>query len=474
MKYKGYIVGIGAAEGGISAINQLFKEIPTYTGSSFIIYLYVPQKDVKILKLTLQKHTKMPVEVVEATMPLSPNTIYIVEPGTKVALEEGKLCRQPYDTAQALKPIDTLFTMLAEHAKEKAIGIILSGAQKDGAIGVQTIFKHQGMVLLQSEQSAQFIGMLRYVAATNAVHYVAGVEQMFSIVLKHISRNQVPTTLLKDTGNETLLQEVVESIKQIGYYDVSYYKQTLVARAVRHQLKAIGVNESDKYLSYLKAYHRELKTLQEAIHLAGQGLFEQEALFRALAQAIIPHIFESKKAGELVTIWIPACGIGSVAYAILILCEAYQEKTKSTQPYVIYATDRNEEKLACAQRGIYDVRAMRYIADNKRSKLFEEHQGSYSLKPHLRQKIRFEKHDLVKDSPYEVPDMIILRDLLRDVHETTYRHVLLTLYSKITPQTYLVLETQEVVAEMGTYFNCIDKKNNIYQRGGYIESEVYL
>lgn len=57
------------------------------------------------------------------------------------------------------RPIDNFFQSLASEYKEKAIGVILSGIDSDGALGLEAIKAEGGITFAQSQDSAQFQSM---------------------------------------------------------------------------------------------------------------------------------------------------------------------------------------------------------------------------------------------------------------------------------------------------------------------------
>ncbi len=75
-------------------------------------------------------------------------------------------------------PIDRLFVSLAADQQERAIGIVLTGANSDGSAGLRAIKACGGMVMAQDPETAEHNTMPRQAIATGLVDYVLPVEKM--------------------------------------------------------------------------------------------------------------------------------------------------------------------------------------------------------------------------------------------------------------------------------------------------------
>ena len=69
------------------------------------------------------------------------------------------------------------------------IGIILTGANQDGALGVTTIKKMGGTTIAQDPVDAQFLIMPETAIATNQIAYIRTLEEIGSFLLKIAYRN---------------------------------------------------------------------------------------------------------------------------------------------------------------------------------------------------------------------------------------------------------------------------------------------
>ncbi|WP_107670390.1 chemotaxis protein CheB [Cyanothece sp. BG0011] len=150
------IVGIGASAGGLDAFSELLSHLPTDTGMGFVLVQHLAPEQESLLRELLARTTQMPVKTAENGMRVEANHVYVVPPNAKMTIAEGRLqlavCDQSH---RSIKTIDLFFESLATDQKNKAIAIVLSGSNNDGAIGVKAIHAEGGIVFAQERTTAE-------------------------------------------------------------------------------------------------------------------------------------------------------------------------------------------------------------------------------------------------------------------------------------------------------------------------------
>lgn len=142
------VVGIGASAGGLEACTELLENLPHNLGAALIIVQHMFSTHESMLKDLLRKASKLPVAEVTDGMPIEPNHVYVIPPGTQMALAGGRLqlTRPPEDSSR-FKPIDFFFRSVAAYAQSRAIGVVLSGTDGDGAVGIRDIKGAAGITI---------------------------------------------------------------------------------------------------------------------------------------------------------------------------------------------------------------------------------------------------------------------------------------------------------------------------------------
>src|SRR5262249_55073047 len=132
------IVGIGAAAGGLEALEALTRRL-TGGGLAFVVLERVARKRPTLADI-LARHAALPVVTAEDGMPVEADHIYVAPPRAELAIRHGVLRlgeARPGSTNP--QPIDAMLYTLAADLGNRAIGVILSGAGDDGTLGLRAI-----------------------------------------------------------------------------------------------------------------------------------------------------------------------------------------------------------------------------------------------------------------------------------------------------------------------------------------------
>jgi len=153
-KYE--IICIGVSAGGLKTLSLLLPQIPI----DFTIPIIILQHRHKTSDNFLIEHLKTlsPIPLSEAIQSetIQPNHIYIAPPQYHLLINTDStfsLSDEP-PICSSKPSIDVLFESVAWSYKNKAIGIILTGASKDGSYGLEQIGKYGGLKVVQDPKSA--------------------------------------------------------------------------------------------------------------------------------------------------------------------------------------------------------------------------------------------------------------------------------------------------------------------------------
>ena len=160
MKKEFFAVGIGASGGGIEALGDFFDHIPLHPDIAYIVVTHIKRDHKSRLGHILSKHTHLPIINVTGDTVITPGNIYLMIENTFVTVENGVLkVRERMPDEIINKAINIFFKSLANDFKEKAIGIVMSGAGNDGLDGANAIGKTGGYVMTQTPDTSLFASM---------------------------------------------------------------------------------------------------------------------------------------------------------------------------------------------------------------------------------------------------------------------------------------------------------------------------
>jgi two-component system, chemotaxis family, protein-glutamate methylesterase/glutaminase len=158
---------IGVSAGGLHAVGTILRGLP----ADFPVPIVVVQhraKESTALASVLQECTRLRVCEIEDKMPIEAGRVYIAPPDYHVLVEDGYLALSVDAPVTYSRPsIDVLFDSAADELGDGVIGVVLTGANHDGAAGLRSIVRRGGKAIVQSPESAEMSIMPR--AALSAV-----------------------------------------------------------------------------------------------------------------------------------------------------------------------------------------------------------------------------------------------------------------------------------------------------------------
>jgi two-component system chemotaxis response regulator CheB len=160
------LVVIGGSAGAIDVLRQVLPRLPKAFRPTVAIVIHLPAEGPIMLHELLAGPDTPPMKVAEDKEPVVPGTIYFAPPDYHLLVErplvEGRRTFALSIDARVhyVRPaIDVLFESAADAFRERVMGVILSGANADGAAGLRAIADHGGMAVVQSLETAEMIAM---------------------------------------------------------------------------------------------------------------------------------------------------------------------------------------------------------------------------------------------------------------------------------------------------------------------------
>lgn len=150
------VVAIGCSTGGPKTLVNLLSRIPNQPPCPIIICQHIEPGFSGDFAQWLEGECGIPTVLGKHQLAMEPGHLYLAPAGfnTKVTAS-GRLAVTPPDEGQFFTPnVNVLFTSLAEHFADRALGVVLTGMGSDGSIGAKKISAQGGSVLTQDSESA--------------------------------------------------------------------------------------------------------------------------------------------------------------------------------------------------------------------------------------------------------------------------------------------------------------------------------
>lgn len=189
------IVVIGGSAGSIKSVKSILIQLNTIkapTNFSFMIGLHRPKNDdSSALREVLQYSSKMPVVEPEDGADIETSKVYlapadyhlVIEANAKISLSSSPLVHYSRPS------IDILFMSAAEIYSTNVVGILLSGANRDGATGMKYIKELGGITVVQEPSDCFIDTMPKAALASTTIDHVLTAENIGLLLKKWIEKN---------------------------------------------------------------------------------------------------------------------------------------------------------------------------------------------------------------------------------------------------------------------------------------------
>ncbi|MDB5887939.1 MAG: chemotaxis protein CheB [Rhodocyclales bacterium] len=147
---------IGASTGGVEALGALLPALPANLHAAVFIVLHLPRERPSLLVDIFKGKCARPVSEAQDKEPVVPGSVYFAPPNYHLLIDKGpQLALSADEPVNFSRPsIDVLFESAADVYGERLMGIILTGANQDGAVGLQAVQRVGGIALVQQPRGA--------------------------------------------------------------------------------------------------------------------------------------------------------------------------------------------------------------------------------------------------------------------------------------------------------------------------------
>jgi two-component system, chemotaxis family, protein-glutamate methylesterase/glutaminase len=150
------IVVVGTSWGGLAALRELIHGLPETLTLPIVVVQHRHKESDSLLATLLQDRTPLGVCEVEDKAPMEPGNIYVAPADYHLLVEDGHFSLSTDDPVRFSRPsIDVTMQSAADTYGERAVGIVLTGANADGANGLKRIFDRGGLALVQTPATAE-------------------------------------------------------------------------------------------------------------------------------------------------------------------------------------------------------------------------------------------------------------------------------------------------------------------------------
>ena len=461
------IVGIGASAGGLEALQQFLTFLPSNTGMAFVIIQHLAPDHKSFLADILGKYSAMPVTEIRDGMHVERNHVYMIPPKYNVEIVSDVLRLREYDAQKINHPIDVFFRSLAAAYENRSVAVILSGTGSDGTNGIRSIKEQNGVIIVQSPESAKFDGMPRNAIATGFVDLVQRPDSI-AREMEHIAASMIDSATRLQLSDQDLMSQVFSILKNVTNINYTYYKQTTILRRIERRLVVTHNRNLREYVAFLTNNPEEAKLLAKEVLIGVTSFFRDPEYFDVLKETVIRTLLTDAPREKQIRVWVAGCSTGEEAYSIAILFAEAMEEMNIRRDIKIFATDLDADSIATAVRGVYGDNIIEDVSVGRLSKYFTRKGNKYIIHHDIRKMIIFAQHNVFQDPPFGKLDLISCRNVLIYFQTVLQRNLFSIFHMALNNLGYLFLGRSESVIDYDDVFRtlCANEKIFVHNLSG--------
>jgi len=190
MRYEAVVIGVSA--GGIEALKIILPALPVSFPLPIAIVQHRDERSDGFLVEYLNRICRIEVSEAEDKEPLCIGHAYLAPAGYHLLFESDRSFSLSVDgrVNYSCPSIDVLFESAAEVFGKTLIGVVLTGANADGAHGLKKIKARGGLAIVQDPTTSQAAAMPRAALEATSVDYIANLDQIALLLIEKCTRQE--------------------------------------------------------------------------------------------------------------------------------------------------------------------------------------------------------------------------------------------------------------------------------------------
>jgi len=262
--------------------------------------------------------------------------------------------------------------------------------------------------------------------------------------------------------------ELTRKISVERGFGCASYKEKCLRRRIAVRMRARGVHTYEDYAKILDTDSAEYDRLLDALTINVTKLFRNWDVYASMAANVVPALW--KRETSEIRVWSAGCSSGDEPYSLAILFHrfaAINGMLPQLSRLRILGTDIDRQVLAAAERGEFDESDFADTPDDLRTRYFSP-TPPFRVVPTIRQLVRFERRDLLSESPPTEGgpfDLVVCRNVLIYFDRETQERLFSSFHDAIAPDGFLVLgKVETLLGKARSMFAPIDARERLFRR----------
>lgn len=179
-------VVVGASAGGVEALLTIYGRLPPGYRLPIISVLHLPEARPSQLALVFASRLAVPVKEADDKEAIVPGQLYFAAPAYHLSVERDlTLSLSQEERVYYSRPsIDYLFESAADAYGDRLAGVLLTGANNDGARGLARIKEYGGLTVVQEPSEARSPIMPEAALALHSPDYLLPLDDIGRLLVE--------------------------------------------------------------------------------------------------------------------------------------------------------------------------------------------------------------------------------------------------------------------------------------------------
>lgn len=175
---------IGGSAGVLEVLRELLGALPRTLPIPVSVVVHLPARSNAPIHESMQTVTPLPVSQVDDKEPLLGGHVYFAPAGYHLLIESNRHAALSVDepVLYSRPSIDVLFESAADAHGRALLGILLTGASADGAMGLQRIHERGGLTIVQHPDTCEARAMPQAALDAFRPDYVLAPSEIASLL----------------------------------------------------------------------------------------------------------------------------------------------------------------------------------------------------------------------------------------------------------------------------------------------------
>lgn len=201
-------------------------------------------------------------------------------------------------------------------------------------------------------------------------------------------------------------EQFKKAVYELTRIDLNCYKEKQMKRRIDTLIAKNGIDGYAPYVDLLRTNKEKFDEFVNYLTINVSEFYRNPEQWAYMDKEVIPQLL--KDFGPRLKIWSAACSTGDEPYSLVMALSRHLPLSQIS----IYATDIDNQVLEKAQAGLYNEKSIASVPEDLKKKYFTKIGPSYQISDEIKARVKFQKHNLLKDAYPTDCHFIVCRNVL--------------------------------------------------------------